>query len=166
LKAELFSTDFIISILLFLSVLVILGLYYENLQTDVYEQYLRNDMQRKAINVADVLATSSGNPQFWDSSNVKVIGLFDSGKFNLTKFRVLVQYFDHETVKRMMGTGVYNLNINLKNETGSVIEIGGVVYSFGLPLTDVKDAVAIKRLGIADLETENKKVIMEVILWV
>ena len=166
MKAELFSTDFIISILLFLSVLVILGLYYENLQTDVYEQYIRNDMQRKAINVADVLATSSGSPQFWNSSNVKVIGLYDSGKFNLTKFRELVQYFDHETVKRMMGTGVYNLNINLKNETGSVIEIGEIVYSFGLPLTDVKDAVAIKRLGIADLETENKKVIMEVILWV
>jgi len=165
LKAELFSTDFIVSILLFLSVLVILGLYYENLQTDVYEQYVRNDMQRKAINVADLLATSSGNPQFWDSTNVKIVGLYDSGKFNLTKFKELKK-INHETVKRMIGAGVYNLNISLKNETGNVIEIDGTVYSFGLPLTNVKDAVSLKRLGIADLESEIKKVILEVVLWV
>lgn len=165
MKAELFSTDFIVSILLFLSVLVILGLYYENLQTDVYEQYVRNDMQRKAINVADLLATSSGNPQFWDSTNVKIVGLYDSGKFNLTKFKELKK-INHETVKRMIGAGVYNLNISLKNETGNVIEIDGTVYSFGLPLTNVKDAVSLKRLGIADLESEIKKVILEVVLWV
>jgi len=164
LKAELFSTDFIISIMLFLSVLVIFGIYYENLQSDVYEQYIINDMQRKAINVADILATSSGSPQFCDSDNVEVIGLYDSGKFNLTKFEGL-QNISHGTAKLMMGTGVYNLNISLKNETGHFIEKNGNVYSFGLPLTNVKNAVSIKRLGIADLESENKKVILEVILW-
>jgi hypothetical protein len=165
LKAELFSTDFLVSILLFLLVLVILGFYYGNLQTDIYEQYARSDMQRKAINVADLLATSSGNPHFWNATNVKVIGLYDSGRFNLTKFEE-IKKIDHETVKRIMGAGVYNLNISLKNETGSVIEIGGNVYSFGLPLIDVKDVVSIKRLGIADVESENKKVILEVILWI
>jgi hypothetical protein len=164
LRAELFSTDFIISILLFLSVLMILGFYYGNLQNDIYQQYMRNDMQKKAINVADLLATSSGNPDGWDATNVKVIGLYDKGKFNLTKFTELKK-LSHETVKRMMGTGVYNLNISLKNETGSVVDIGGNVYSFGLPLTDVINAISIKRLGIADVESENKKVILEVIIW-
>jgi hypothetical protein len=164
LKAELFSTDFLISILLFLSVLVILGFYYGNLQNDIYQHYVRNDMQKKAINAADLLATSSGSPQFWDSNNVDVIGLHDSGKFNLTKFLELKK-INYDTAKQMMGTGYYDLNISLKNETGSLIEIGGNVYSFGLPLVDVKDAVSIKRLGIADLESGNKKVILEVIVW-
>jgi hypothetical protein len=164
LKAELFSTDFIISILMFLSILLILGFYYGNLQNDVYQQYLRNDMQKKAINVADLLATSSGNPKGWDSTNVKVIGLYDNGKFNLTKFLELKK-ISHETVKRMMGTGAYNLNISIKNETGSVVEIGSDIYTFGLPLSDVSNVISIKRLGIADIESENKKVILEVIIW-
>ena len=164
MKAELFSTDFIISILLFLSIVIILGFYYGNLQNDIYQQYLRNDMQKKAINVADLLATSSGNPDGWDSTNVKVLGLYDNGKFNLTKFLELKK-ISHDTVRRMMGTGVYNLNISMKNETGSVIEIGGDVYTFGLPLADVRNVISIKRLGIADVESENKKVILEVVIW-
>lgn len=164
MKAELFSTDFIVSILLFLSVLIILGFYYGNLQSDIYQQYLRSDMQKKAINVADLLATSSGSPKGWDATNVKVIGLYDNGKFNLTKFLELKK-ISHDTVRRMMGTGVYNLNISLKNETGSIIEIGGDAYSFGIPLTDVSNVISIKRLGIADVESENKKVILEVIIW-
>lgn len=164
MKAELFSTDFVISIILFLSIIIILGFYYGNMQNDVYQQYERGDMQRKAINVADLLVTSGGNPVGWDSSNVKVIGLYDDGKFNLTKFAEIKE-MSHNVVRNMMGTGVYNLNISLKNETGSYIEIGGTTYTFGTPLSDVRNAISIKRLGIADLPGENKKVILEVILW-
>lgn len=165
MKAELFSIDFVVSILLFLSVLIILELYYGNLQSDIYEQYVLSDLQRKAISVSDLLATGSGNPKYWDSTNVMVVGFFDEGKFNLTKFEELKK-ISHQTVKQLMGTGVYNLNINLKNETGDLIEIGGTTYSFGLPITNVRNAASIKRFGIADLESENKKVIMEVILWI
>ena len=38
MKAELFSSDFIVSIIIFLSILVILGMYYGNLQADIYEK--------------------------------------------------------------------------------------------------------------------------------
>lgn len=164
MRAELFSTDFIISIILFLSVIIILGFYYGNLQNDIYQQYTRNDMQKKAINVADLLAASSGSPHFWDAGSVEVIGLHDAGKFNLTKFLELKK-INYDTVRQMMGTGIYKLNISLKNETGSIVEFGGDVYSFGTPLVDVEEAVSIKRLGIADVESSNKKVILEVILW-
>ncbi|MFH0929209.1 MAG: hypothetical protein V1818_02510 [Candidatus Aenigmatarchaeota archaeon] len=164
MKAELFSTDFITSIILFLSVLLILIFYYNNMQNDIYQSYLLNDMQRKAISVSDLLATSSGNPEYWDATSVNVIGLHDAGKINLTKFLELKK-LDHQDVKVMLGTGVYNLNISLKNETGATIDEGGEVYSFGLPLVNTKNVVSIKRLGIADITSANKKVILEVILW-
>ena len=164
MRAELFSTDFIVSILLFLSILVIVGFYYGNLQNDIYQQYQRDDMYKKAVNVADLLVASSGSPKYWNSTNVEVIGLYDEGRINLTKF-VELKNIDHQTVREKMGTGMYNLNISLKNETGNFIEEGGVVYTFGVPLENVENAISIKRLAIADLESENKKVIVEVILW-
>ena len=82
MKAELFSSDFIVSIIIFLSILVILGMYYGNLQADIYEKNIRNDMHIKAVNTASLLAISSGDPEFWNSSNVRVIGLYDSERFN------------------------------------------------------------------------------------
>jgi hypothetical protein len=163
LKAELFSSDFIISILLFISIIAIAGLYYQNLQTDVYDSYIRNDMQTKAMNVASLLATTSGDPKYWDSSNVKVIGIYDSGRFNLTKFAELKE-IDYTTSKRLLGIN-YELNITLKNETGNVLESNGVVYSFGIPLIDVKQSVLVKRLGLVEIEGNVSKVIMEVLIW-
>jgi hypothetical protein len=58
MKAELFSSDFMISILLFLSALLIITAYYQNLQSDVYETSNRNDIYAKAIDVASLLAES------------------------------------------------------------------------------------------------------------
>jgi hypothetical protein len=164
LKAELFSTDFFISITIFLSIIIILGVYYENLQTDIFEYNVRNDMQTKAMNIADVLATTSGQPEFWNITNVKVIGLFDSGRFNTTKFEQL-KNMNYGIVKSMMGIGSYELYVSLKNESGYIIESGGTTYSFGASLLDVKEAMVIKRLGIAEFNSEVEKVIMEVIVW-
>ena len=168
MKAELFSSDFIISILLFFTAFTIITIYYQNLQTDVYESDIRNDMYSKAIKVASLLAESSGHPQFWNSSNVKVIGLYDSGKFNLTKFEEL-QKMNYQTVKTMLGTGVYNFNVTLKNTTEHVVEKPSnpnVKYSYGTPLINAEQAVLVKRLGVIDLEGNSSKVVMEVILWI
>lgn len=154
MKAELFSSDFMISIMIFLSVLIIVGSYYDNFQTDIYQYSIRNDMHAKLTNIADVLGTSSGEPKFWDSSNVKVVGLYDDGQFNLTKFSELKK-INYGSAKILIGTGAYELYLVLKNETGSVID------SFGLPIANAENVVSIKRLGLA----ENKKATMEVILW-
>jgi hypothetical protein len=158
LKAELFSSDFIISIMIFLSILIIVGAYYNNFQTDIYQYSIRNDLQTKLMSIADVLGASSGEPQFWDSSNVRVVGLYDSGQFNLTKFSELKE-IDYDSAKTLIGTGAYELYLVLKNETGNVID------SFGLPISGAENVASIKRLGLVEIDGRNKKAIMEVILW-
>jgi hypothetical protein len=158
LKAELFSSDFIISIMIFLSVLIIVGAYYDNFQTDIYEYSVRSDIHSKLMNIADILGASSGEPQFWNSSNVKVVGLYDDGQFNLTKFSELKK-IDYDTAKILIGTGAYELYLVLKNETGNVID------SFGMSIANAENVVSIKRLGLVEIEGKNKKAIMEVILW-
>jgi hypothetical protein len=171
MKAELFSSDFMISILLFLTVLTIITTYYQNLQSDVYETDIRNDMHSKAINVASLLATTSGYPQYWNSTNVQVIGLYDSGKFNLTKFEELKQIvqIDYQTVKTKLGTGAYNFYISLKNTTGDIIVKSSdptFSYSCGLDATNADQVVLVKRLGVVNLEGNATKVTMEVMLWI
>ena len=162
-----FSSDFMISIILFMSIIITAGVYYQNLQNDVYDSYIRNDMQTKAMNIANLLATTSGDPQFWDNDTVKVIGLYDSGKFNLTKFEEL-QKIDYYTTKRILGIN-YEFNLTLKNETGNIIQRWDgskwVNYSFGIPLINVEQAVLVKRLGLVNLEGNVTKTVMEVVIW-
>jgi hypothetical protein len=168
MKAELFSSDFMISILLFFTIFIIITAYYQNLQSDVYEANNRNDMYAKTISVASLLAESSGYPQYWNSTNVKVIGLYDSGKFNLTKFEELKK-IDYQTVKTMLGTGTYDFFISLKNVSGSIIVKPsdlGFNYSCGLYPSNPEQTTLVKRLGVVNLESNSIKVTMEVILWI
>ncbi|MEM5781789.1 MAG: hypothetical protein QXD43_01155 [Candidatus Aenigmatarchaeota archaeon] len=165
MKAELFSSDFIISILVFFSALAIIAFYYQNLQSDVYENNIRNEMYYKAMNIASLLATSSGYPQYWDSSNVEVLGFYDNGKFNLTKFEEFKE-IDEQEAKKMLGAGAYNFFISLKNTTGQIIERPGVIYSHGLPIINAEQVVKVKRLGLVNLEGKPTKVTLEVVLWI
>lgn len=167
MKAELFSSDFMISILLFFTVLIIIAVYYQNLQSDIYEANNRNDMYSKVINVASLLAESSGYPQFWNSTNVQVLGLYDSGKFNLTKFEELKK-MNYQTVKTMLGTGTYDFFISLKNVSGSIIvkpSNPNFNYSCGLYPFNPEQTLLVKRLGVVNLEGNSTKVTLEVILW-
>lgn len=123
-------------------------------------------MYAKAINIGSLLATTSGYPQFWNSTNVQVIGLYDSGKFNLTKFEELKK-IDYQTVKTMLGT-VYDFNITLKNATGNIIvkpSNPNFNYSYGIPITNSEQTILVKRLGVVNLEGNSTKVTLEVILW-
>jgi len=166
MRAELFSSDFLISFFVFLSALIIITAYYQNLQTDTYETNIRNDMYSKAINIASLLATTSGQPKYWDNDTVQVLGLYDSGKFNLTKFEYL-KNISYPKAKTMLGAGVYNFNISLVNVSGNIIEkiTPYVSYSCGTSFDSAEQVVLVKRLGVVDLEGNATKVTMEVILW-
>ena len=164
MKAELFSSDFVISILVFLCALVIISFYYQNLQSDVYESSIRNEMFSKATNMASLLATTSGYPKYWNNTSVKVIGLYDDGKFNLTKFEELKK-INFNTAKTMLGAGPYKIYIALRNETDDVIENQGISYSYGIAPVNAEQVVLVKRLGIVKIEETSIKTTMEVILW-
>ncbi len=141
-----------------------LGVYYNNIYNDIYESEMRKDLQMKTISVADLLATSSGEPEFWNSTNVKVIGLYDSGVFNLTKFDELKK-MDYKDVKNILGIGGYEIYIEIQNETGNVIKVGDSTYSFGMPLNNVRNAFSVKRLGLIKINDNFQKSILQVVLW-
>jgi hypothetical protein len=165
LKAEVFSADFIIGLSVFLIITVILGVFYINLQTDISDYKSRSDIQTKANNVADILITSSGDPEYWDSSNVNVIGFYDSGLLNLTKFEEL-KNIEYYTAKRLMGVGGYEIYIELENETGYVLKNDSITYSFGKPIEDASQVSYMKRLGLTNLNGNITKTILGVAIWI
>jgi hypothetical protein len=161
LKAELFSSDFIIGLTVFLIALNVFAIYYTNLQNDVTDYKIRNEVQIKANNVANLLATSSGDPEFWDSTNVKVLGLQDSNMINLTKFDELKK-IDYFVAKRMMGVGGYEFYVELKNETDQII--GN--YTFGKTITSsALQVFYVERYGLASVNGTVSKIILGVAVW-
>jgi hypothetical protein len=163
LKAELFSSDFMIGLSVFLIAMSIFGIYYTNLQNDVVDYKIRNDMQTKANSIADQLATSSGSPEFWNSSNVNVIGLEDSNLINLTKFQEL-KNIDYYVAKTKLGVGGYELYIEIKNQTGNVISDGE--YMFGMETTDdTENIFYVSRYALANISGKVSKVILGVAVW-
>jgi hypothetical protein len=168
LKAELFSSDFIIGLSIFLIAMGVFGLYYESLQGDVADYKIRNEIQNKAINIADLLVTSSGDPQYWNSANVNVIGLYDDGLINLTKFEEL-KNIEHYTAKRMLGLGGYEIYIEIRNETapfGYALQNNSVTYSFGNKSNENSLQVFyVERYGLAKIDGNVTKVKIGVVVW-
>jgi hypothetical protein len=176
-RAELFSLDFLISLLVFLAAFIVIVAYYQNLQTDISETNTRNNMYSKAISIASLLATTNGYPQYWDNSTVEVIGLYDNGKFNLTKFEYLINNTTdypptYQNIKTMLGTGAYELNITLINATGNILQKPNsqtYFYTYGTSPSNANQIVLIKRLGVVKpwggSSANATKVVLEVILW-
>lgn len=168
MRAELFSSDFIISFFIFLSAMLIVNAYYRNFQTEIAETSMRNDMYSKAISIASLLATTSGQPQYWDHGNVRVLGLYDSGKFNLTKFEEL-KNIPYRNATFKLGSGYYNLNITLtENNTEKILQNSSnpaYSYTYGTSLDSAEQIIIVKRLGVVSLGGNTRKVTLEVILW-
>ena len=161
MKAELFSSDFVMALFLFLIAIVIFEIFYSNLYSEINDYKIRNDLQAKVNSVADVLITSSGDPLYWDNNTVKIIGLFDSGLINLTKFEELKK-IEYYTAKRMMGVRNYEIYIELKNKTGDVINN----YKYGNKEDESANQVFyVKRLGLIDLNGNVTKAILYVGVW-
>jgi hypothetical protein len=165
LKAELFSSDFVIGFAIFLIGIGIFGIFYTSIQSDITDYRNRNEIQNKATNIANLLVTSSGEPIGWSSTNVRIIGLRDSGIINLTKFEELKK-INYYTVKNLLGVDGYELYIELKNQTGSVLKNGTVTYSFGLEKSEsALQAFYVERYGLASLNGNVTKIMIGVVVW-
>lgn len=74
-SGQLFTTDFIVSLVLFMSVL---GTVFYGVSTSMDQQAQRNDrsaLQQSGSQVSDLLVRTSGYPEDWNASTVEVVGL-------------------------------------------------------------------------------------------
>ena len=161
MKAEIFSSDFAMGLFLFLIGIITFELFYSNFHAEINDYSIRDDIQAKVNSIADTLLTSAGYPKYWDNNSVRVIGLFNSGLINLTKFEEL-QKIEYYTAKRKMGVGGYEIYIELKNRTEDVINS----YTYGIKEDESAEQVFyVKRLGLIDLNGNITKAILNVGVW-
>ncbi len=165
MKAELFSSDFIIGLTVFLIAIGIFGIYYASIQGDIAGYAIRNEIQNKANNIANLLVTGPGEPQCWNYTDVKVIGLYDSGTINLTKFEELKK-INYNVVKTLLGVDGYELYIELKNNTGDVLKNSSTIYEFGIePNENTMQAFYVERYGLTALNERVIKTLIGVVVW-
>ena len=165
MKAELFSSDFVVGLSIFIIAIGVFGVYYINIQNDVEEYSIRNELQTKSNTVADLLISTSGQPKGWSADNVDVIGLNDEGIINLTKFEEM-QKMDYYTVKKFLGIGGYEYYINLENETGQTLVNDSTIYEYGMNKdADALQVFYVERFGLSELEGNISKTILGVVIW-
>jgi hypothetical protein len=118
MKAQVWSLDLVISIVVFLSVFLPLLFAWNHVNTQQQQQRLLDDAERTALSVSDALIRTMGMPENWNPGNVNVIGLAsEENVLDATKVSYLLD----------MGGGDYN-------RTRTILTGG---YDFFLNITDI-----------------------------
>ena len=161
MKAEVFSSDFIIGLFLFLIAIVMFEMFYTNLSAEIGDYKIRSDLHSKANSISETLVTSPGFPEDWNSSNVEIIGLFDSGLVNLTKFDRMKE-LEYYAMKNKLGLGGYNLYVHITNSTGSALND----YAYGIKEDgNAEQVFYVKRLCLINYSGNITKAILNVGVW-
>jgi hypothetical protein len=126
-RGQIISSDFMISIAIFLLVLSMVIPVYMQMSNDMRERSEFESMQTTLIYSSGALMKTQGLPNDWNSTNVSMIGIADQdGKINQTKIRNLMQT-DTETVKTLLGISGYDFNITFRS--GNFSMMTGAAFS-------------------------------------
>ena len=87
MKAQLWSTDLVVSIVIFVLMMSVLLFAWNYSSAQAAESALLTDMESLTITVSDSLIRVRGLPDNWEGSSVEVIGLADE-EYVLNKTRI------------------------------------------------------------------------------
>lgn len=155
-KGQIFSIDFMASLMFFLPFLLIMIFLWNYSETQYTETERTIDMRDKAVLISDLLLKSEGYPKDWNSANVVTLGLAKENN-----------KISNEKLNRL-----YEINCTRFKE------IFDMKYNFFLEITDVndnilftddkcgnysnaEDIIPIQRYGLL----EEKLIKMEVLIW-
>ncbi len=89
-RGQLLTTDFILSLAIFLAILLTVMSLWASVDTQMRDAESRRDMQSISAYVSDTLLRSRGHPQNWTNETVQVIGLANKDQvMSMDKFLML-----------------------------------------------------------------------------
>lgn len=134
-SGQLFTSDFIISAALFMSVL---GTVFYGVNATIDQQAQQNHrtvLQRSASQITDLLVRTPGYPSNWTVDTVQVLGLAREDHIIEPEKFMRMRELGYDRFQAMMrlgrGTAVVNITVN-----GSAVSIGGFVAQEVAVVTD------------------------------
>jgi hypothetical protein len=120
-KGQIWSLDFITSVIVFLIVLIPLLFVWSYINVQNEQEIRMNDIESLALSVSDALIRTKGFPEGWDASNVETMGLAsEENVLNDTKVSYFVTMGNNEYNRtRAILTGSYDFFFNLTDLNGS-----------------------------------------------
>jgi len=124
LKAQIFSTDFIVGTSIFLIAFTILIIYWQNVNLEILDVDNQNSLVSAGYSASNILF-SDGFPKGWDPSDFVALGLLNDQRLNKTKLKHL-NNLGYERVRILLGTWPYKFYFEITNSSGSIVRSGGI----------------------------------------
>ena len=156
-RGQLLTTDFILSLAIFLAILLASMSLWANVDTQIRDAESRRDMQAITTYISDSLVRSPGYPKNWTNSTVMMIGLAnDEHVVDMNKI-LLLKNMDYDRVRDILRFGEYNYYI-------WVTDGGGYDLTSGIVRSPVA-VIAHKKSGMEYAKMLNNSVVTWDLYW-
>jgi len=143
-KAQVFSIDFLVATSIFLLVLTVIMIYWSYTNMQIEETKTINEMVDKAYTISQVWFRE-GTPEYWDSANVRELGLLSNHKINETKMDEMKK-LGYGRVKGIIGASPYEFRF-LVTKVDDVIK-PPIAYINYMPSTELSVLYTLNKSGL------------------
>jgi len=162
-RGQLFSGDIAMATAVFLVSLSTAFLLWNSVSGDLERSENLRLLSKLASESIEQLVRTPGLPEDWsygmaiaDPTVLKSLGLATTDRvINETKayeFIQLMNSTNYDDYRHLMGLGIYHFQLNVTDLNGTAIEVRGLRFSVGEPLSDYTEAVSMFRTAIYDDE--------------
>jgi len=122
-KAQLWSLDFVMSLLIFLSAMLAVMFAWSNISMNAAETRQLKELQLKALTLSDSLIRTGGLPEDWNEGDVVVIGL--AQEENVLHATKVDRFFnlsdsDYGRARGLLNMGLYDFLFEISDMNGTV----------------------------------------------
>ncbi len=163
-KAQIFSSDLILSAFVFTVILSFVFLILVNNQIKIENNLKTSDLESKVMQITDILVQNPGEPSNWEDNagSVKLIGLADTDRVLSEKKITEFSNIDYNITREKMGISGIDFYFVLKELNEGIVKINGNETKAGrTPGLNSTQIIIIKRFVLYD----EKERIAEFSLW-
>ncbi|MBN2330919.1 MAG: hypothetical protein JXC85_03820 [Candidatus Aenigmarchaeota archaeon] len=159
MKAQVWSLDFALSLVIFMTSLFAVIFAWNYISVNALENQAMKDLQVKALALSDSLIRTRGIPLDWNESTVEVVGLAqDQNVLDVSKVGLFIDMsiVDEDQLKGLMDIGLHDFYFEVRDINGTVYANTTTPVSTASPIV-----VPIERYAIYD----ERIVKVNFVLW-
>ncbi|VVB52117.1 Uncharacterised protein [uncultured archaeon] len=153
---QMYAGEFVISYFIFMIVLSLAFYMWGNTTQGLMESETFYAIEDAAVETAETLVRTPGNPSDWNASTVTSIGLADESRIlNSNKIMAMAALLNnsngnYEANRYLLGVGQYDMYVNLTYLNGSTLLINGAQAVAGSPPVNSTYQLTIVRTAIVN----------------